>query len=87
MQRIPPDVFWMGSAPGGPGREGDEGPRHQVTLARAFWVSRHEVTEAQWQHCVADKACGPLRKPLGEACPAKGMGYRPRVPPWPWPTT
>jgi len=27
----------------------DESPRHQVTLTRAFYLGRYEVTQAQWQ--------------------------------------
>ena len=38
---IPSGKFIMGSAA--------EGTRHEVTLTRAFWLGRTEVTQAQWQ--------------------------------------
>lgn len=75
MVRIPAGSFQMGSLRGEPGREGDEAPRHAVTLARPFWVATTEVTEAQWQACVVDKACPPLAKPLGRNYPATGMHW------------
>lgn len=75
MVRIPAGAFEMGSMRGEPGREGDEAPRHAVRIARPFHVSRHEITEAQWDACAADKACVPLRQRLGAAFPATGMSW------------
>lgn len=42
MALIPGGSFLMGSAPGEPGRDEDEG-QHQVTLD-SFWIGTHEVT-------------------------------------------
>ncbi|HEY9109150.1 MAG TPA: SUMF1/EgtB/PvdO family nonheme iron enzyme [Roseateles sp.] len=75
MLRLPTGSFQMGSQRGEPGREGDEAPRHTVTLARPFWVSKHEVTEAQWQPCVLDQACPPLAQSLGSRHPATDMRW------------
>ena len=44
----PAGRFTMGSPPGEPGREAQERP-HEVTLTRAFYIGRHEVTQAQWR--------------------------------------
>ncbi|MBF0179318.1 MAG: formylglycine-generating enzyme family protein [Magnetococcales bacterium] len=46
---IPPGTFLMGSDRG---RDRDatlhETPRHPVSITRAFWLGRHEVTQRQW---------------------------------------
>jgi formylglycine-generating enzyme required for sulfatase activity len=75
MVLLPAGSFQMGSVRGEPGREGDEAPRHTVRIAHPFYVSRYEITEAQWEACAAAKACPPLRKPLGDAYPATGMRW------------
>lgn len=69
MVRIPAGSFEMGSVRGEPGREGDEAPRHTVRIGRAFYVSKYEITEAEWDACAADKACVPIRQRLGAAYP------------------
>ncbi|MFM9096754.1 MAG: formylglycine-generating enzyme family protein, partial [Phycisphaerales bacterium] len=45
MTPILPGTFAMGSATGAP----FEGPVRSVTLTRPFWMSKHEVTQAQFQ--------------------------------------
>ena len=45
---VPPGSFWRGSDATEAGRDADEGPRHQVTLSRGFFLGVHEVTQAQW---------------------------------------
>ena len=57
---IPPGTFCMGSPGGGGsdecpddgpaelGRDDDEGPLHQVTLTRGFYLQETEVTQGQW---------------------------------------
>jgi uncharacterized protein (TIGR02996 family) len=47
MALIPPGSFWMGS-PEGEG-DGDEQPRHRVTLTQGFYLGVYPVTQAQWQ--------------------------------------
>ena len=75
MVRIPAGAFEMGSARGEPGREGDEAPRHTVRIARPLYVSRYEITEAQWDACAADKACVPIRQRLGADYPVTGISW------------
>ena len=48
MVLIPAGSFMMGSRKGEDGREGDEAPRHAVTLAKPFYVSKYEITEQEW---------------------------------------
>jgi len=50
MLLIPGGTFTMGcSASNSSGCYGDENPTHQVTLSRAFYLGKTEVTQAQWQ--------------------------------------
>lgn len=44
---IPAGRFRMGSMPAETGRDQDEYP-HVVTLTNGFWLSRYEITQAQW---------------------------------------
>ncbi len=43
--RIRMGTFRMGS---GEGRISDASPEHEVTISRAFWMQKTEVTQAQW---------------------------------------
>jgi formylglycine-generating enzyme required for sulfatase activity len=55
MVVLPPGEFLMGS-PSDVGTK-HELPVHTVTIARAFAVSRYEVTFEEWDACVADGSC------------------------------
>ena len=44
----PAGTFMMGSPDTEQDRDPDEGPQHQVTLTKGFWMSETEVTQAQW---------------------------------------
>lgn len=48
MVLIPAGTFMMGSPDNEVGRENDEGPQHQVTLTKSFYMGKYEVTQAQW---------------------------------------
>ncbi|MCH7958815.1 MAG: SUMF1/EgtB/PvdO family nonheme iron enzyme [Candidatus Hydrogenedentes bacterium] len=48
FERIFPGTFEMGSPPTEAGRDADES-LHRVSLTRGFWISRYEVTQAQWE--------------------------------------
>ena len=41
--------FLMGSPHTEPGRRDDEGPQHEVTITKGFYLGKYEVTQAQWQ--------------------------------------
>ncbi|NKB68349.1 MAG: SUMF1/EgtB/PvdO family nonheme iron enzyme [Candidatus Latescibacteria bacterium] len=47
--RLPPGTFTMGSPLSESGRTPDEGPQHEVTISRGFWMGKFEVTQAQWE--------------------------------------
>jgi iron(II)-dependent oxidoreductase len=55
MLPVPGGTFTMGTDVGG---EEDEHPAHAVTLA-PFYLDKTETTNAQWDECVAAKACRP----------------------------
>jgi formylglycine-generating enzyme required for sulfatase activity/methylmalonyl-CoA mutase cobalamin-binding subunit len=48
MVRIPAGSFQMGSAEQEPGRQPNEGPLHEVTLAE-FLIGQTPITQAQWR--------------------------------------
>ena len=49
---IEPGGFTMGSPLSEARTDGDEGPLHEVTISRGFWLGRTEVTQGQWQAVV-----------------------------------
>jgi formylglycine-generating enzyme required for sulfatase activity len=55
---VPGGSFTMGSPANEPGRDSDEGPQHQVVIARQFAVAQYELTFDQWDACLADGGCG-----------------------------
>ena len=46
---IPAGTFVMGSPPDEAGRGADEGPQHEVTIARPFYLAIYPVTQAHYQ--------------------------------------
>jgi formylglycine-generating enzyme required for sulfatase activity len=54
---IPTGDFMMGSLPTENGRDPDEEPRHAVTIAKRFAVSRFPLTFADWDACVSVGGC------------------------------
>jgi formylglycine-generating enzyme required for sulfatase activity len=46
---VPAGSFTMGSP--------DEGPQHEVTIAKPFAVSKYELTFADWDACVTGGGC------------------------------
>lgn len=73
MVRVPAGEFMMGSPAGELRRNADEGPQRRVSIA-PFALSRHEITFAEWDQCVAKGGCG--HKPSDEGW---GRGKRPVV--------
>jgi formylglycine-generating enzyme required for sulfatase activity len=52
---IPPGKFQMGSPKDEEGRFDDEGPQHEVTLTKAFYLGKFEVTRGQFRKFVEAK--------------------------------
>ncbi len=55
---IPSGRFTMGSPSSEPDRRSDEGPQHEVTLSRPFYMGKYEVTQAQWQAVMGNNPSG-----------------------------
>jgi formylglycine-generating enzyme required for sulfatase activity len=50
---IQPGTFAMGSPDNERGRSQDEGPQHQVTISKPFYMGRYQVTQSQWQEVMS----------------------------------
>jgi formylglycine-generating enzyme required for sulfatase activity len=57
---IPAGTFMMGSPEGEAGRGRDEGPQHQVAIAKPFAISKYPVTFDDWDACVSVGGCAPV---------------------------
>ena len=57
MVRVPAGTFMMGTDKGGRG----DGPAHRVTITKAFYIDRTEVTAAMYATCVDEGTCTPNR--------------------------
>lgn len=54
LRYIPPGTFTMGSPESEQGRQENEGPQHQVTITRPFWIMDTPVTQRLWLHVMGD---------------------------------
>jgi formylglycine-generating enzyme required for sulfatase activity len=54
---VPAGKFTMGSPETEKDRSEDEGPQHEVTIAKPFAVGKTDVTFAEWDICAAAGAC------------------------------
>jgi len=60
---IPAGEFMMGSGDDEPGRYKEEGPRHKVKIAKAFYIAIHQVTQGQWKAVMGARKWGLAPKP------------------------
>ena len=67
--------FMMGSPALETGRDGDESPIHEVTMAKPFAVGVYEVTFGEWDACVSEGGCNG-RRPYDAGW---GRGTRPVI--------
>jgi formylglycine-generating enzyme required for sulfatase activity len=66
MVVLPAGKFTMGSPATEKDRdENNEGPQHEVTIARSFAVSKFEVTFDQWETCIQYGGCTRVGSPFG----------------------
>ena len=71
---VPAGSFTMGSPSTEKGRFDNEGPQHNVTIAKPFAVSKFQVTFDEWDTCVADGDC-----PQGISDSGFGRGQQPVI--------
>jgi formylglycine-generating enzyme required for sulfatase activity len=57
---VPAGKFMMGSPESEKDRSKDEGPPHEVTIAKPIAVGKTELTFAEWDACVAAGACAKV---------------------------
>jgi uncharacterized surface protein with fasciclin (FAS1) repeats/formylglycine-generating enzyme required for sulfatase activity len=63
---VPPGEFVMGKSPGDKEAMANELPPHSVTLTRAYYLSRFEVTRAEWKRSMESGGAQPKQpKPEG----------------------
>ncbi len=79
MRIVPAGLAQIGSPANEPKRGGDEPVQTEQRIEHPFAISIYEVTIAEWDACVRDKACQPINgwskdnpNPL---IPATGLGY------------
>ena len=53
MLLVPPGQFVMGKSPGDAEAMANEVPAHGVTITKAYYLGRYEVTRAQWDRVMA----------------------------------
>ncbi len=75
MVVVPAGSFMMGSPDSEGERDNDEGPVHEVTIAKPFAVGVYEVTFDEWDACVSAGGCGGYEP--GDA--GWGWGRRPVI--------
>jgi formylglycine-generating enzyme required for sulfatase activity len=83
LQVVPAGQFLMGSPPGEPDRDADEGPQHTVTIVRPFAAGKYEVTFDEWDACAVEGGCpraadggwGRGRRPVIYVSYAQAIGY------------
>ena len=49
MIRISSGTFMMGSPDTETDRTSNEGPQHQVTISKDFYIGKYEITQGQWE--------------------------------------
>ena len=54
LRWIAPGRFLMGSPEDEPGRHDDEGPQHEVTISRGYWLFDTPCPQALWQAVMGD---------------------------------
>jgi formylglycine-generating enzyme required for sulfatase activity len=74
MLVVPAGSFTMGSPPAEKGRFDNEGPQHNVTIAKPFAMSKYELTFDEWDACVAYGDC-----PQGISDSGFGHGQHPVI--------
>ena len=79
MVWIQPGRFLMGSLDSESGRNEDEGPQHEVTITKGFYLGKCEVTRAQWESVMNTRPwawAGTFEEPEKAKYPAVNMAWR-----------
>jgi formylglycine-generating enzyme required for sulfatase activity len=63
----------MGSPDSEPGRDGDEGPVHEVTIRQPFFLKATEVTQGEWKALMGNNPS--YFKNCGDSCPVEQVSW------------
>jgi formylglycine-generating enzyme required for sulfatase activity len=69
---VPAGSFMMGSPADEPGRDGDEGPQHRVSISK-FAMGQFEVTQGQWKALMGRNPSG--FRECGDDCPVENVSW------------
>ena len=72
MVLIPAGTFMMGSPDDEQDRQENEGPQHEVTISKPFYMSKFEVTQAQWEAVMDSNPSYNINKP---DCPVEYVSW------------
>ena len=76
LRYIEPGTFQMGSPPDEPGRNGDEGPHHRVTISQGFWLADSPCTQGLWYAVMGRKKPSEFKGgPNAADCPMGGVSW------------
>jgi len=62
----PRGEFMMGSPDDEVGRYPEEGPRHKVTIGKAYYISIHQTTQGQWEKAMGSRPWEGKRSTLND---------------------
>jgi formylglycine-generating enzyme required for sulfatase activity len=72
---LPAGRFVMGSPDDEAGRARDEGPPREVTVSRAYWLGKYEVTQAQWRAVMGENPATFQDYPTSTVHPVEGISW------------
>jgi formylglycine-generating enzyme required for sulfatase activity len=75
LVRIRPGRFMMGSPDSEEGRKADEGPQHEVTISKPFYMGVTEVTQAQYKAVMGTYIDYRFSKVKGDTMPVEGAAW------------
>lgn len=73
---IEPGTFIMGAPESEEGRSTFEGPQHQVTLTKGYYLGKYEVTQGQWMQVMGTQPWGSEIDSIGSDFPALRITWR-----------
>ena len=73
FRKIPSGTFTMGSPSTEANRQDNEGPQHQVTISRSFYMQTTEVTQGQWQAVMGSNPSYFAK--CGKRCPVEQVSW------------
>ena len=73
FKKILAGTFTIGSPSNESNRDDNEGPQHQITIRKAFYMSTTEVTQGQWRSVMGSNPSSVSR--CGDNCPVENVSW------------